>query len=1355
MRLSKPLLAAGSVLLLATCDAITAPEPKRVAVRYAADSVLVVGASSTPAVEVRVNDELVAGPRVYLESLDTAVLAVTDGVLVARRRGLAQLRIALAGSMLPPGTPPTLQTIAVTVGGVALGGAEVDTLESVGESRTLVPVATDVRGDTIRDDVGFAFTSSDSLVVAVDAAGQLTARGAGSATVAAAADGHADSVRVHVVQRLDRLGFRPEVVTLDALRAVAVVVAEGRDALGGAIAFAPGTPTDWTSEDTLVATVDGAGTVTAVANGTTYLNAVRSGIGGRVRVDVRQRAARIDVTPVVPPALEAPGDTLRLAATLRDRLGSPMSGVPAWASADPTLAAVDAAGTVTSRAEGAEPRPGRVVVAADSAADTVAVTVLNRPVAVVLADRRARSLALGDSVLMAATVRNRRDAPVPGVALAWRTGDAAVARASAGGWITALAVGSTVAVASAGGYPLLADSAGITVVRPAASLAFAESALRLAAVGAVTTPAIVVRDADGNALDRSVAHWSSSNAAVASVTADGVVTATGEGTALVVARSGTVADTLPVTVSNAPARLELNAVADYFSARGQSRTYTALVTNALGAPIAGYPVRWASTNANVATVDGGKVMTVGSGVAFVTASAGTGAGTVADTVRITVDDAVRRIVVVPKTATIASAGDTLALAAVALNAVNEEVGTFSYGWRAATAADSLVVAVLADGRVVGRRAGTARVVASLDVFADTAALVVNNPVAAIDLPAALDTLRFVGATVTPPVAILNANALPIDDRRAVAWVTGSSAVATVTAEGVVTARGEGRTWLYATAPGAADSVPLVVAQSAVALRVSAPTTTLVVRERAAFTVTALDAVGRTVPAASVVWRTSNPAVAAVTEEGVVQAAGVGSAWVVAATPQLADSVLVSVRRLTLLQVHGDSTGVSVGTAREPFARIQDAVAAALPGDTVLVRRASAPYAEALSITRALTLLGDQAGYAGLATTLPEIVHRSGPAAITVTGGDSVAVRYFSVRHEVDGPAVDVQGAPVWITDLHVNPGATARVGGGVSVANARAATLERLAVAAVRTAGVRLADVTAGLVRDATVKGADGACVLASGAGAATLVSGGAFSECGAGAVSLSGRVARVYGVRAVASGAAAVAVEANGTDSASVSASTVVDHPLSKGVLLAGGAIRADSNRLARNLAGLTLTRWSVVQSVLHNDVMDNVSAGVQNASGTPLMIGATWWGDGRGVRRTAFRPYAGSAGDTIAGVVTSTARTTPLVPGAGGSAVRLMRGDGQTVKKDSDLPVPITVRVVDAEGRPAAGVAVTFAVTAGAGRVKAFNASGGSTTYVVSTDASGLAEAGWRLGTTEGVNLVRASVGALAVNFTATGTR
>lgn len=1355
MRLSKPLLAAGAVLLLATCDAVTAPEPKRVEVRYAADSLLVVGASSVPVVEVRVNDEPVAGPRLFIESLDTTVLAVTDGVLVARRRGLAELRIALAGSMLPPGMSPSFQTIAVTAGGVELAGPEADTLVSLGESRTLAPIATDVRGDTIREAVGFGFTSTDSLVVAVDAAGQLTARGAGAATIVAEVDGHADSVRVHVVQRLERLGFRPEVVTLDALRAVALVVAEGRDALGGSIAFAPGTATDWASEDTLVATVDGTGTVTAVANGTTYLNAVRSGIGGRVRVDVRQRAARIDMTPAVPPTLEAPGDTLRFAATLRDRLGSSMPGAPTWESLDGTLAAVDpGTGTVTSRAQAPDQRTARIVARADGTADTVAVPVLNRPTAVALADRRPISVSVGDSVLLLATVRNRLDAAVPGVTLVWRTGDVAVARASATGWVTALSVGSTVAAAAANGYPLLADSAGISVMRPAASLAFVDAALAMAAVGEAAAPAIDVRDADGNALDRSVAQWSSSNPAVASVSASGMVTGTGKGAALVVARASGVADTLPVTVSNDPAGLQLNAAADYFSARGQARTYSALVTNALGAAIAGYPVRWTTSDANIATVEGGTVTTVGSGVAYVTASAGTGAGTVADTVRITVDDAVRRIVVVPKTATIAAAGDTLLLAAVALNAVNEEAGTFSYGWRAATSADTQVVAVTADGRVVGRRAGTARVIASLDVFADTATVTVNNPAAAVDLTGTVDTLRFVGATVTPAVTILNANGLPLDDRRAVAWSTGASGVATVSADGIVTARGEGRTWVYAAAGSARDSVEAVVTQSAVTLRVSAPTASLVVRERGSFAATGYDAVGRTVAIGTTAWRTSDPDVAIVNAAGVVQATGVGSVWVVAAAEQLADSLLVSVRRLTLLQVHGDSTGVSVGTAREPFARIQDAIAAAVAGDTVLVRRASAPYAEELTITRALTLLGDYAGYAGSAASLPELAHRGGAAAIAVAGTDSVAVRYFTVRHEVDGPAVDVQGAPVWLTDLHVNPGAAARVGGGVSVANARSATVERVTVQAVRTAGVRLADVTAGVVRDAIVSGADGACVLASGAAAATLVTGGTFTDCAAGAVTVSGRVARVRGVRAAASGGATVAVQANGTDSASVSASTVMEHPSSTGVLLVGGVIRADSNFLARNLVGLSISKWSAVESLLNNDVMDNASAGVQNTRLALLTVRGTWWGDGRGVRRTADTSDPGSAGDTLSGYFFgNTTRTTPLAQGAGGAALRALRGDGQTTQRGSSLRVPLTVRVVDADGRPVAGVAVTFAVTAGAGVVRAVGTSGGSSTYVVTTNASGIAEAGWRLGYTAGVNTVRASVGALAVTFTATG--
>jgi hypothetical protein len=76
--------------------------------------------------------------------------------------------------------------------------------------------------------------------------------------------------------------------------------------------------------------------------------------------------------------------------------------------------------------------------------------------------------------------------------------------------------------------------------------------------------------------------------------------------------------------------------------------------------------------------------------------------------------------------------------------------------------------------------------------------------------------------------------------------------------------------------------------------------------------------------------------------------------------------------------------------------------------------------------------------------------------------------------------------------------------------------------------------------------------------------------------------------------------------------------------------------------------------------------------------------------------------------------------------------------------------VRVLDAAGRPVAGVTVTFAVTAGNGRMS------GLSTRDVTTDASGLAEVTFTLGSSPGTNVVRASVAGVAttVTFTATGT-
>ncbi|HST59258.1 MAG TPA: Ig-like domain-containing protein, partial [Longimicrobium sp.] len=77
---------------------------------------------------------------------------------------------------------------------------------------------------------------------------------------------------------------------------------------------------------------------------------------------------------------------------------------------------------------------------------------------------------------------------------------------------------------------------------------------------------------------------------------------------------------------------------------------------------------------------------------------------------------------------------------------------------------------------------------------------------------------------------------------------------------------------------------------------------------------------------------------------------------------------------------------------------------------------------------------------------------------------------------------------------------------------------------------------------------------------------------------------------------------------------------------------------------------------------------------------------------------------------------------PGATPSALRVSAGDGQTGVVGAELPSELAVEVVDAAGRPLAGIAVQFAVVAGGGRVAAATAT---------SDASGLARTRWTLGT------------------------
>lgn len=140
----------------------------------------------------------------------------------------------------------------------------------------------------------------------------------------------------------------PATATLGAPDETVQLRAEVRDQNGKVMAVAG---TAWSSSDASVATVDGAGLVTAAGNGTTTITATVGGASGSAAVKVMQSARSVTVSPAADTT--APADSLRLTATARDGNGHLVNDAEfTWSSSDMAVAAVDGSGLVTGMAEG-------------------------------------------------------------------------------------------------------------------------------------------------------------------------------------------------------------------------------------------------------------------------------------------------------------------------------------------------------------------------------------------------------------------------------------------------------------------------------------------------------------------------------------------------------------------------------------------------------------------------------------------------------------------------------------------------------------------------------------------------------------------------------------------------------------------------------------------------------------------------------------------------------------------------------------------------------------------------------------------------------------------------------------------
>ena len=170
----------------------------------------------------------------------------------------------------------------------------------------------------------------------------------------------------------------------------------------------------------------------------------------------------------------------------------------------------------------------------------------------------------------------------------------------------------------------------------------------------------------------------------------------------------------PTTVQVSPATAELAAL-------GDTVRLAATVLDQNGQTMTGVSVSWSSGDASVAAVDGsGLVTSAGNGEAAIAAVSGGATGSVA----VTVAQRTAQVRVSPDSVTLVALGDTVRLAAEALDANGHLVEGAEFQW---SSSNSWVAAVDGSGLVTGKGAGSATITASASHAGGASLITVENP----------------------------------------------------------------------------------------------------------------------------------------------------------------------------------------------------------------------------------------------------------------------------------------------------------------------------------------------------------------------------------------------------------------------------------------------------------------------------------------------------------------------------------------------------------------------------------------------------------------------------------------------------
>ena len=363
---------------------------------------------------------------------------------------------------------------------------------------------------------------------------------AASASASVAGSGSAGIVEPEAVApRPVKVTVTPATARLAALGSTVQFSAEVLDQNGQAMA---GAAIVWSSDAASVAAVDGSGLVTAVGNGAATITASAGEVSKSTTVSVDQMVSSVTVSPAAETLVAR--DDLSVSAEAVDANGHAVAGAEfEWASSDTSVVSVDGSGLVVAVA------PGEVEITAGSAGVTgraALAVVAAVPTAVAVIPDTVALTALGQTAPLAADVRHQAGRVMTAADVSWTSTDTTVATVDSAGLVTAMGNGEATITATAG---TVSETATVSVAQMANSVTVLPAAADLTALGETVQLTADALDENANPVVGAEVSWESSDGAVATVGAGGLVTATGSGAATITAMAGAASGAVTVKVA--------------------------------------------------------------------------------------------------------------------------------------------------------------------------------------------------------------------------------------------------------------------------------------------------------------------------------------------------------------------------------------------------------------------------------------------------------------------------------------------------------------------------------------------------------------------------------------------------------------------------------------------------------------------------------------------------------------------------------------------------------------------------------------------------------------------------------------